>query len=204
MNDAAKRGLKRGLTLVAGLVAMLGIGWALTRCSGPADDLSASYGSEIGGPFTLVGTNGRPFGSAQLAGKPFAIFFGFTRCPDVCPTTLARMAQLRHRMGADADRFNIVFVSVDPEQDTPQAMQRYLTLFDAPVIGLTGTPAQVEAAEQAYRVYARRVPLEGGGYTMDHTATVYLMGSRGQFVTTLDAHEGDGPALDKLRRLVAL
>lgn len=203
MSGAMKRGLKRGTFIALGLAAILGLGWALTRLGPQPGDPAESYSSAIGGPFQLVDTNGRPFASSRLAGKPFAIFFGFTRCPDVCPTTLARMTQLRRRLGADGARFNIVFVSVDPEQDTPAAMGRYLTLFDTPIIGLTGTPAQVAEAARVYRVYAQRVPLEGGGYTMDHTATVYLMGSRGQFVTTLDAHEGDAPALDKLRRLIA-
>lgn len=202
MSDAARRGLKRGLIIAA--VGLAGIaGWlVLHSAADPAADPAASYASAVGGPFSLTGTNGHPFGTEQLRGKPFAIFFGFTRCPDVCPTTLSRMAQLRARLGSDADKLNIVFVSVDPESDTPEQIGRYLTLFDTPIIGLTGTPMQIAATARAYAVYYQRVPLEGGGYTMDHTATVFLMGRNGEFVTTLDAHESEGPSLDKLRRLV--
>jgi protein SCO1/2 len=201
MNKATRRGLKRGLLISAALIVAGGIGWAVYRPAVPADP-AASYAAAVGGPFTLTDVNGRPFGSDQLRGKPFAIFFGFTRCPDVCPTTLSRMTRLRSQLGADGDRFNIVFVSVDPESDTPEQIGRYLTLFDTPIIGLTGTRGQLDTVKRAYAVYAQRVPLEGGGYTMDHTASVFLMGRSGEFVTTLDAHEDEPTSLAKLRRLV--
>ena len=100
--------------------------------------------ASIGGPFTLVGADGRTFSSAKLAGKPFAIFFGFTHCPDVCPTTLARLARLRRQLGQGDDSFAIVFVSVDPERDGPAEVGAYAKLFDTPVIGLTGSVAQIE------------------------------------------------------------
>lgn len=201
MNDVARRGLRRGLLLALGL-AILGIGaWLVLRPQAPPDP-AETYASAVGGPFTLTGTDGRPFASTRLAGKPFAIFFGFTRCPDVCPTTLSRMARLRAQLGADGDRLNIVFVSVDPESDTPEQIGRYLTLFDTPIIGLTGTPQQLAATARAYAVHYERVPLEGGGYTMDHTASVFLMGRNGEFVTTLDAHEDEPTSLAKLRRLI--
>lgn len=201
MNDVARRGLKRGLLIALALVVLGAGAWLALRPSSPPDP-AESYASAVGGPFTLTDTNGRPFASTRLSGKPFAIFFGFTRCPDVCPTTLARMAQLRARLGADGDKFNIVFVSVDPEADTPEQIGRYLELFDTPIIGLTGTPAQLAAAARAYAVHYERVPLPGGGYTMDHTASIFLMGADGRFVTTLDAHEDDTTALAKLRRLI--
>ena len=201
MNDVTRRGLVRGLLISAGLIVAGAIGWIVYRPAPPADP-AASYAAAVGGPFTLTGTDGRPFGSDRLRGKPFAIFFGFTRCPDVCPTTLSRMARLRAQLGADGGRFNIVFVSVDPESDTPEQIGRYLTLFDTPIVGLTGTPQQLDAVKRAYAVYAQRVPLEGGGYTMDHTASVFLMGRSGEFVTTLDAHEDETTSLAKLRRLI--
>lgn len=201
MNEAARRGLKRGALLAGALGLGMG-GWFLLGAQPEAAaDPAASYASAFGGSFTLVGTDGRPFESEQLRGKPFAIFFGFTRCPDVCPTTLSRMAQLRSRLGDDGDKFNIVFVSVDPESDAPEEIGRYLTLFETSIIGLTGTPGQLEAAKKAFAIYAQRVPLDGGGYTMDHTASVFLMGANGEFVTTLDIHENDEIALAKLRRL---
>lgn len=201
MNDVARRGIKRGLLIALALLVLGAGAWLVLRPSSPPDP-AESYASAIGGPFTLTDTNDRPFASTRLNGKPFAIFFGFTRCPDVCPTTLARMAQLRTRLGADGDKLNIVFVSVDPEADTPEQIGRYLELFGTPIIGLTGTPAQLAAAARAYAVHYERVPLPGGGYTMDHTASIFLMGADGRFVTTLDAHEDDTTALAKLRRLI--
>ncbi len=201
MSDATRRGLARGLLICVGLIVAGAIGWIVYRPTVPVDP-AASYAAAVGGPFTLTSTDGRPFGSDQLRGKPFAIFFGFTHCPDVCPTTLSRMARLRSQLGADGERFNIVFVSVDPESDTPEQIGRYLTLFDTPMVGLTGTPQQLDAVKRAYAVYAQRVPLDGGGYTMDHTASVFLMGRSGEFVTTLDAHEDEATSLAKLRRLV--
>lgn len=201
MNDVARRGLKRGLLIALALLVLGAGAWLVFKPQTPPDP-AESYASAIGGPFTLTGTDGRPFASTRLAGKPFAIFFGFTRCPDVCSTTLSRMARLRAQLGADGDRFNIVFVSVDPESDTPEQIGRYLTLFDTPIIGLTGTPQQLAATARAYAVHYERVPLPGGGYTMDHTASVFLMGRNGEFVTTLDAHEDEPTSLAKLRRLI--
>lgn len=200
--SGVRRWLGRG-ALLTGLLAIALAGWWLLRpASTPQADPAANYGAAVGGPFLLTGTDGRPFDSARLAGRPFAIFFGFTRCPDVCPTTLSRLAVLRARLGDDGGRFDIVFISVDPEADTPEQIGRYLALFDMPVIGLTGTPQQLAAARRAYAVHAERVPLAGGGYTIDHTASVFLMGRRGEFVSAIDMHEGDEPALAKLRRLI--
>ncbi|HXG80488.1 MAG TPA: SCO family protein [Sphingomicrobium sp.] len=157
----------------------------------------------IGGPFTLTASDGRPFPSSRLNGKPAAIFFGFTHCPDVCPVTLARLAKLRRRLGKGDDAYSIVFVSVDPERDTPEAVANYLTLFDTPVVGLTGTPAQVEQVKKQFGIYSRKVEQPGGGYSVDHTAAVMLMDKNGQFVATISPEEGDQVALDKLKRITA-
>jgi protein SCO1/2 len=157
----------------------------------------------IGGPFTLTASDGRPFPSSRLAGKPAAIFFGFTHCPDVCPVTLARMAKLRRQLGKGDDALSIVFISVDPERDTPAAIRDYVGLFDTPVVGLTGTPAQVEQVKKQFGIYSRKVEQPGGGYSVDHTAAVMLMDKNGQFVATISPEEGDQVALDKLKRIVA-
>lgn len=201
MSEAARRGLRRGLLLALALLLLGGAAfwWFLPRQQ-QAGDVMAGYSSSIGGPFELTGTDGRPFGSAQLRGKPFAIFFGFTRCPDVCPTTLSRMARLRSLLGEDGRELNMVFVSVDPRSDTPEGIGRYLTLFDTPFIGLTGTPEQLAGVKRAFGVFSQEVPLDGGGYTVDHTATIFLMDAEGRFVGTMDAHEDDQTALAKLRR----
>ena len=171
--------------------------------SGREQTASQSALETIGGPFTLTASDGTPFPSSRLSGKPAAIFFGFTHCPDVCPTTLARMAKLRRQLGKGDDALSIVFISVDPERDTPAAVGDYVGLFDTPVVGLTGTPAQVEQVKKQFGIYSRKVEQPGGGYSVDHTAAVMLMDSNGQFVATISPEEGDQVALDKLRRIVA-
>lgn len=158
---------------------------------------------DFGGPFTLTGGDGRPFSSASLAGKPYAIFFGFTHCPDVCPTTLARMVKLRRQAGGD-DALNLLFVTVDPERDGPAEVGKYAELFDAPVTGLTGSPAQIEQVMKQFGIFSRKAPAEGGGdYGVDHTATVLLFDRAGKFSSTIAPEEPDQAALDKIRRLTA-
>lgn len=158
---------------------------------------------KLGGPFTLTGTDGRTFSSTQLAGKPYAIFFGFTHCPDVCPTTLARLVKLRRQLGRGNEAFQIIFVSVDPERDGPAEVRNYLSLFDDPVIGLTGTQARVDHAKGQFGIFSQKVPDEAGGYTVDHTATVLLFDREGNFAATISADEGDRAAIDKLARITA-
>ena len=165
----------------------------------PAQDYSAA----IGGPFAMTAPDGKTVTDKDLRGQPYVLFFGFTRCPDVCPTTLARLAKLRRDMGEDGDRFQIVFVSVDPEADKPADVGRYIALFGTPIVGLTGTPQQVAAIAKAFRIYYAKVPQDGGNYTVDHSATVFLMDRDGRLQSTLDMKESDSAALAKLRRLVA-
>jgi protein SCO1/2 len=191
--------LRLMLWLIVGLVA-LGMVVLIWRQSEPQQSASTSLGT-IGGPFTLTGTDGKPFASSRLNGRPAAIFFGFTHCPDVCPTTLARLAKLRKQLGKGDDALSIVFVSVDPERDTPAELGTYMQLYDTPVIGLTGTPAQVEQVKRQFGIYSRKVEQPGGGYSVDHTASVMLLDKNGQFVATLSPEEGDQVALEKLKRL---
>lgn len=189
------------LWIVVGIVA-LGVIVLVWRQSEPQQGSTTSLGT-IGGPFTLTGTDGQPFPSSRLNGRPAAMFFGFTHCPDVCPTTLARLARLRRELGKGNDALSIVFVSVDPERDTPAEVANYMKLYDTPMIGLTGTPAQVEQVKRQFGVYSRKVEQPGGGYSVDHTASVILLDRNGQFVATLSPEEGDQVALDKLRRIAA-
>jgi protein SCO1/2 len=193
--------LRLMLWVVVGIAAaaMVVLIW---RQSQPQQAESTAFGT-IGGPFTLTGTDGKPFASSKLNGKPAAMFFGFTHCPDVCPTTLARLARLRRQLGQGDDALSIVFVSVDPERDTPAELQTYLSLFDTPVVGLTGTPAQVEQVKKQFGIFSRKVDQPGGGYSVDHTAAVILLDKNGQFVATLSPEEGDQVALDKLKRITA-
>ena len=155
----------------------------------------------FGGPFTLVDSAGKPFASSRLAGRPYAIFFGFTHCPDVCPTTLARLVNLRRQLGGD-DSFQIVFVTVDPERDGPAEVGRYAGLFDSPVIGLTGSPAQIAKVKKDYGIYSEKVGT-GDNYSVDHTATVLLFHKAGAFQSTISHDEADAAALAKLKRLTA-
>ena len=159
--------------------------------------------ASFGGPFTLVGADGKPFPSSRLAGRPYAIFFGFTHCPDVCPTTLQRLVKLRDELSRGDDAFNIVFITVDPERDGPKEVGRYANEFEAPIIGLTGQPAQIERVKQLYGIFAQKVPDQSGGYSVDHTATAMLFGRDGQFFATISPQEPDGSALDKLKRVTA-
>lgn len=157
----------------------------------------------IGGPFTLTGSDGKPFSSAKLNGRPAAIFFGFTHCPDVCPTTLARLVKLRRQLGKGEEALSIVFISVDPERDGPAEVGSYAALFNAPVVGLTGSATDIERVKKQFGVYSAKAPLPGGGYSVDHTATVFLLDRNGAFVATLSPQESDAVALDKLRRIEA-
>jgi protein SCO1/2 len=186
--------------IVAAVLVVLGV-LMLTgqRHSQPAQQTTVK--ADYGGPFTLVGADAKPFGTEQLKGKPYALFFGFTHCPDTCPTTLARLVKLRRDAGGDS-AFNIVFVTVDPERDGPKEMAAYSNAFGAPIIGLTGSAGQIAMVEKQFGIYAKKVPT-GDDYTMDHTATVLLFDRKGQFVATISPDEQDQPALDKLERIAA-
>lgn len=184
------------LVVGIGLVAM----FAPNRTP-PASD-QAAYGDLIGGPFALTAPDGSRVTDQTLKGTPFAIFFGFTRCPDVCPTTLSRMAQLRKQLGKDGDKFRIVFVSVDPGYDSPEDIGRYVELFGTPILGLTGTDKEVDAAVKAYRAFYQKVPTTGDDYTIDHTASVYLIDADGKLQSIIAYDETNPSALAKLKRLV--
>lgn len=159
--------------------------------------------ASIGGPFTLVNGKGKTVTREDLKGKPTLMFFGFTYCPDVCPTTLFEMQGWIEALGDDADKLNYAFVSVDPERDTPDVMSDYVAAFDDRITPLTGTPEQIQDVIKAYRVYARRVELDDGDYTMDHTAGVYMMTADHQFVGTISYGETHDAALQKIRDLIS-
>jgi protein SCO1 len=154
----------------------------------------------VGGPFQLQDQNGKLVSDADMKGRPFLVFFGFTHCPDVCPTTLFDISEVLKRLGRDADRTGVLFITVDPERDTPAVLKDYLANFDPHLRGLTGDPAAVQAALKAYRVYAKKVPLQGDDYTMDHTAVVYLMDKDGRFVAPFNLKRTPEAAADELRR----
>ena len=156
--------------------------------------------SAIGGPFRLVDQNGKPITDADMKGRPFLVFFGYTHCPDVCPTTLFDVSEVLRALGKDADRTGALFITVDPERDTPAVMKDYLSSFDVHLRGATGDRQAVDAAEKAYRVYAKKVPTTGSDYTMDHTALVYLMDKQGRFVAPFSLKRRPEEAAAELRR----
>ena len=190
---------RRSVLLFAGACVAIAVALVITtmvmvgrRDAAPtsgAISVTDTKGRLPGGPFQLTDQNGRAVDQSILAGKWTLVFFGFTYCPDFCPTTLAAIDATKRRMGADGERLQVIFVSVDPERDTPQAMKDYLSSdgFPEGVIGLTGTGDQVRAAATAYRAYYAKVG-EGDAYTMNHSLTVYLMGPDGQFRTAV-AHD---------------
>jgi len=194
--------LRRWIWLAVGVAGLIGVGAAMNR-NPPVRSAATGYASAFGGVFTLMAPDGSPVTDRTLAGKPYAIFFGFTRCPDVCPTSLARMARLRKQLGSEGMRFNIVFVSVDPEHDKPANIGTYVALFGTPIIGLTGTDAQLDQIKKGFGVFSAKVPQPGGDYTIDHTAAIYLMTAKGGFAGTIDHQEADATALEKLKRLIA-
>ncbi len=157
--------------------------------------------SAIGGPFRLTAHTGEVVDNMTFAGKPYVVFFGFTHCPDVCPTTLFELSQLMKELGPTANRFRALFITVDPDRDTQELLGEYMTSFDERILALRGSEAETEAVLKSFAAYARKAPTAGGGYTMDHTAGVYLMDGTGNFAGMLDLHEPQESKLAKLRRL---
>ena len=165
------------------------------------DAFSGPAKTSFGGPFTLVGANGKPFSSQALAGKPYAIYFGFTRCGDVCPTTLSRLVKLRREAASD-QAMRIVFVTIDPKNDGPKEVGQYADLFNAPIIGLTGSQAQIDQVKKQYGIFAQPVPHAAMGKEREHTATVLLFDGSGRFAGTISPDEPDSQALAKIKKLV--
>jgi protein SCO1/2 len=191
----------RLIILVAAFLAGLALCLTLIvvvaqRGNGPA----ISQASAVGGPFKLTDQNGRTVTDQDVKGKPFLVFFGYTHCPDVCPTTLFDMSEVFRKLGPDADRAAGLFITVDPERDTPEAMKGYLSSFDPHLRGLTGDEAAIEGAAKAYRVYFRKVPSPDGNYTMDHTGLVYLMDKQGNFVAPFNLKRRPEEAAADLRK----
>ena len=197
MTARSTRVLLMGAAFLAGLVLCFGVVLLVTgRVSTPVAQQIAA----IGGPFKLTDQTGQQVTDQDLKGRPFLVFFGFTHCPDVCPTTLFEVSEILRTLGPDADRMRALFITVDPERDTPAVMKDYLSSFDPHLAGLTGDPAAIAAVAKAYRVYFKKVPLDQGGYTMDHTAIIYLMDKEGRFVSPLSLKRSTEAAAADLRR----
>jgi protein SCO1/2 len=182
------------LVLLVAAPAYQGVRWLAAGLMAPEH--------AIGGPFSLLDTSGSQVTEAALAGKPYAIFFGYTHCPDVCPTTLQDMTSWLAALGPDADKLRLVFVTVDPARDTVPVLKDYMTAFDPRILALTGNPANIAAMLAAYRVYARKVDDKAADYAMDHTAITYLMTGKGELKTVLSYTEKQDAALQHLKELI--
>lgn len=186
------------LYLTFGLLA------AVAQATWPQPATAAQTESDlaIGGPFALTTHKGVRLSDADLRGKPYALFFGFTHCPEVCPTTLFELAGAVAELGPVADGLNVVFVTVDPERDTPEYLASYLATFNERFIGLRGTPDEVAAVARAFKATYRKVPLEGDDYTMDHTAIVYLIDAQGRYFDRIEYLAPHELQVEKLKRLL--
>lgn len=181
------------LILMAAVVGVMTFDWYRNQNSGRA----------FGAPFTLVDQKGAAITEAAFRGQPSAVFFGFTHCPEVCPTTLVELDGWLKQLGDDGKNIRAYFVSIDPERDTPELMNNYVSNVSDRIIGITGDPAKIQAMAKSFGIYSKKVPTEGGDYTMDHTASVLLLNSKGDFFGTIAYEENPEAALAKLKRLAA-
>ena len=208
MSEAApKSTLKRVRLLLWILVAVAAIGaaalWLVPqKRATPSQEMAGPVKSSFGGPFTLTGGDGSRFSSQALEGKPYAVFFGFTRCGDVCPTTLARLVKLRREATSD-QAMRVVFITIDPANDGPEEVGQYAGLFGAPIIGLTGTPAEIDRVKKQYGIHAEPTTHAGKGKEMMHMGSVLLFDRAGQFAGTISVSEPDADAIAKLKKLVS-
>src|SRR5215468_7846743 len=200
MRKIGQNAVRIGAMLVAlTLAGAILFGWVYLRDHGVLPRVD-----EIGGPFSLLDHHGKSVTDRDYLGKPTLVFFGFTNCPDVCPSTLLEITNQLKELGPDADRLNVLFITVDPERDTPQQLALYLSSFDPRITGLSGSPENILAAIMAYHVYAKKVPLKDREYTMDHIATVFMMDSEGRYVGAMHFQAPIATTRAKLHRLLDL
>ncbi|MCA0275312.1 MAG: SCO family protein [Proteobacteria bacterium] len=185
-------------TILAGILVLMaaGVGW-LTFDWYQKQNTAQAFGA----PFVLVDQKGQEITEAAFRGQPSAVFFGFTHCPEVCPTTLFELDGWLKQLGDEGKNIRAYFVSVDPERDTAEVMNSYVTNVSDRITGITGTPEKIAAMTKAFGIYSKKVPTEGGDYTMDHTASVLLLNSKGDFFGTIAYEENPTAALAKLKRL---
>lgn len=193
-----------GLAVAAIVGGAAALSWSLSIWlafrSAPSE--ATGQGPVITSEFDLVDQTGKTVRDEDLGGKWQLVSFGFTSCPDICPTTLADITAALEELGPAADKLQPLLITVDPERDTPPVLKEYLTAFDPRILGLTGTPEQVGAALRSFRVYASKRPLDGGGYTMDHSASVYLMDPQGAYTAHFSAQEPVERMVEKIRTTV--
>lgn len=184
--------------MFAGLVLAIGVAlFAITFNVANRGEAETPYGV----PFALVDDAGQPITEAAFRGQPTALFFGFTHCPEICPTTVYELEGWFAQLGGDADNIDAYFVTIDPERDTPDMLQAYMSSFGDRVRGITGDPESVREMARGFGAYFKRIELDEGDYTMDHTASVFLLDSGGAFRKTIAYGENPDTAMAKLREL---
>jgi protein SCO1/2 len=181
------------VVLMAAVMGVIAFQWYQARFA------TTAYGA----PFSLIDQKGEPITEAAFRGQPSAVFFGFTHCPEVCPTTLFEMDGWLNTLGDEGKDVRAYFVTVDPERDTAEVMNNYVSNVSARITGITGEPDKVLAMAKSFGIFWRKVDLEGGDYTMDHTASVILLDGQGDFAGTIAYQENPDTALAKLKRLAA-
>lgn len=189
--------------VLAGLV-ILGTGafLVLVLHDSPRGAAGTVLGSAIGGPFQLVDQNGKTVTEADLKGKWSLVYFGYTHCPDACPTALNDISIALADLGPKRDAVRPVFITVDPERDTPESLKAYVTSFDAPILALTGSPEQVAKAAKGYRVYYAKHPEAGGDYSMDHSSVIYVMDPEGRFTASFTHESAPEQIAERLKKLI--
>lgn len=196
--NPAPRSRAFAIRVIATLVIAAALGLAAFVLTGPRGGPRAAL---IGGPFALEDGNGKTVSDQTLKGRPFLVYFGYTHCPDVCPTELARISDILGKMGDKS--IPALFITVDPERDTPKIMQDYVSSFNPAIIGLSGGPQAVEAAEKAFRVFARKGEKQpDGDYSMDHSSIVYLMDKNGAFIEAFNVERPPEEAAKDLARFL--
>jgi protein SCO1 len=189
--------------LLAGLV-ILGAGAlvALELRGSPHGATGTLFSSVIGGPFKLVDQNGNTVTNTQLEGKWLLIYFGYTHCPDACPTALNNIALALSDLGVEKKEVRPVFITIDPERDTSQVMKDYVSAFDAPILALTGNAAAIAQAAKEYRVYYAKHPEAGGDYSMDHSSIIYVMDPKGRFTASFTGEDPPEEMAARLKKLL--
>ena len=191
-------------TVLAGLVILgAGVFLVLTMRDNPRGAGGTALANAIGGPFHLTDQNGNRVTDADLKGKWSLIYFGYTHCPDACPTALNDIAVALDELGAKRAAVRPVFITVDPERDTPEALKSYVTSFDAPILALTGTQEEVAQTAKAYRVYYAKHPEPGGDYSMDHSSVIYVMDPEGRFTASFTHESSPEQIAERLKKLLA-
>jgi protein SCO1/2 len=192
--------MRRALPLILFAIGLVALGIAAVVVLTPKVNVVAT--SSVGGPFTLTDQDGRRVTERDFAGRTHLVFFGFTHCPDVCPTTLQQIGDVLQALGPKGRDVKALFVAVDPERDTPAALKAYLASFDPRIVGLTGTPEEVATAVKGYRAYVRKVPTKDGDYTMEHTALVYVMDGQSRFLNALNLARPPEAAAAELAKML--